>query len=61
MTSDGIQAAQIEPTYDETASNSKCVVLQALPYLIDVAITGICISAKCNAKYIKRNNKRWHS
>ena len=53
MTSDGTQAVKIEPTYDETASNSKCVVLEALPYLIDVAITGICISAKSKANYMK--------
>ena len=38
MTSDGTRAAKIEPPYDETALKAKYVVLESLPYLIDVAI-----------------------
>ena len=42
MISDGTQPAKLGPTHDETAY----VVLETLPYLIDTAITGICISAE---------------
>ena len=57
MTSDGTRAAKIEPPYDETASNSKCVVLEALPYIIDAAITGLSTSAASNTNSMKRKQK----
>ena len=56
MISDGTHAAKIESPYDEISSNSQCVVLAVFPPLIDVATTGICISAKSNANYVKKKN-----